>query len=168
MNTTLAKFIIAGILSLGGLEIIQTANNQPMTSTNIAQNTIQQEITLEKAKEIALKKVNGTIQKTKEEDDEYEIDIKKGNYLYEIEVNKTTGEIDKIEKEYIKNTAQTSKITLAKAKEIALKKVNGTIQSVDYDSDDQEYEIEIIKGNKEYEIKVSAVNGKILEVEIDD
>lgn len=39
-------------------------------------------ITLQQAKNIALKKVNGTVTKTKSDDDSYTIYIQKGNYLY--------------------------------------------------------------------------------------
>lgn len=121
-------------------------------------------ITLQQAKNTALKKVNGTITKTKEDNDDYTIYIQKDHYLYEIEVNKTTGKIDEIEKEVIKSS---KKITAEKAKEIALNRVNGKVKSVDY-NDDNEYEVEIQKDDVEYEIIIDASSGKILEVEKDD
>lgn len=122
-------------------------------------------ITLQQAKNIALKKVNGTVTKTKSDDDSYTIYIQKGNYLYEIEVDKKTGKIDDIEKETMKSS---QKITANKAKEIALNRVNGKVKSVDYNDDDNEYEVEIVKDDIEYEIIIDASSGKILEVEKED
>lgn len=60
------------------------------------------------------------------------------------------------------------KITANKAKEIALNRVNGKVKSVDYNDDDNEYEVEIVKDDIEYEIIIDASSGKILEVEKED
>ena len=54
----------------------------------------------------------------------------------------------------------------AKAKEIALGLVNGNI--VDFDSDDDEYEIEIIAGGYEYNIEIDAYTGEVLKFKKDD
>ena len=123
-------------------------------------------ITKEKAKELALKKVNGTIISVENDEDDYTVTIEKGNYIYEVEVNKYSGKIEDVDKE-IKKTQSSSKITKEKAKEIALNQVNGKVISVEYDNDDHEYSVEVIMNNIEYEITIDAGNGKVLEVEKD-
>ena len=119
-----------------------------------------------KAKEIALKKINGTVVSVENDEDDYTVTIEKGNYIYEVEVNKYSGKIEDVDKE-IKKTQSSSKITKEKAKEIALNQVNGKVISVEYDDDDHEYSVEVIMNNIEYEITIDAGNGKVLEVEKD-
>lgn len=123
-------------------------------------------ITLDKAKELALKKVNGKIVSSRSDEEDYEIIIQKDNYMYELDVDKKTGRIDDMDREVIKN--RDNVISLEKAKEIALNKVNGTIQSVDYDQDDLEYSIEIMSNHVEYEVEIDGLSGKVLKVEKDD
>lgn len=141
-------------------EAIKTTN-----TTKTTQNTTtSKNITLAKAKQVALKKVNGKIITTKTDSDDYDITIQKGQYVYEIEVNKRTGKITDIDKEKARST---NIISSTKAKQIALKRVNGTVQSVEYDADDCEYAVEIMKNNVEYEVTIHAETGKVLEVEKD-
>lgn len=126
-----------------------------------------------KAKEIMLKKVPGAkIVKFRLDNDktpEYEGELRKGSYKYEIDVNAKTGKITDYEKEKIK-TSSSKYIGEAKAKEIMLKKVPGAkIVKFELDNDDRtpEYEGELRKGNYEYEITINAISGKITEYEVD-
>ena len=119
-----------------------------------------------------LKKVPGAkIVKFKLDNDktpEYEGELKKGNYKYEISVNAKTGKITEYEKEKIKTSSKY--IGTKKAKEIMLKKVPGaTIVEFEFDKDDDTpvYEAELKKGKYEYEITVNAITGKIVEFEKD-
>ena len=122
-------------------------------------------ITLEEAKQLALKEVNGKIISTKSDSDEYEITIEKDAYIYEIEVNKNTGTITDIDKDKQKTT--TINISKAKAQDIALKQMNGKVVKVEYDQEDGEYSVEIVKNHIEYEVSIDADNGKVLKVEKD-
>ena len=55
---------------------------------------------------------------------------------------------------------------MQKAQDIALQKVPGaTVVKVEYDKEDGVYEIELKKDGYEYDIKVHAKSGKILEFE---
>ena len=161
----LMKLMMAGLISITTIGVSQNITT-PQTTVN--QQTKQAEVvveetskTLQEAKQIALNYVNGTITKTKEDNDDYTIYVKKDNYLYEIEVNKKTGKIEEVDKEKIKTTS--SNITLSQAKELALKEVNGTIISTKRDDDD--YEITIQKDNYTYEIEVSKKTGKITDID---
>ena len=126
-----------------------------------------------KAKEIMLKKVPGAeivkFKLDKDDTAEYEGELRKGNYEYEISVNAKTGKITDYEKEIIK-TSSKKLIGESKAKEIMLKKVPGAkIVKFELDNDKTpEYEGELKKGNYEYEITVNAITGKITEFEKDN
>ena len=126
-----------------------------------------------KAKEIMLKKVPGAkivkFKLDKDDTPEYEGELTKGNYKYEISVNAKSGKITDYEKEKIK-TSSKKLIGEAKAKEIMLKKVPGAkIVKFELDNDKTpEYEGELRKGNYEYEISVNAITGKITEFEKDN
>nr|WP_261797371.1 PepSY domain-containing protein [Kurthia massiliensis] len=123
-------------------------------------------VTFDQAKKIALKKVNGTIIEVDRgaDDGEYEFEIRKGNYVYEVEVKKRTGKAYITEKEY--KPVKKVKVTRAQAKAIALKKVpNGKVVKLKLDGN--KYEVEIIKGKYEYEMDINASTGKILDYERD-
>lgn len=161
----LMKLMMAGLISITTIGVSQNITT-PQTTVN--QQTKQAEVvveetskTLQEAKQIALNYVNGTITKTKEDNDDYTIYVKKDNYLYEIEVNKKTGKIEEVDKEKIKTTS--SNITLSQAKELALKEVNGKIISTKTDDDD--YEITVQKDGYIYEIEVNKKTGKITDID---
>lgn len=59
-------------------------------------------------------------------------------------------------------------ISPERARSIALSIANGEIVDFDFDEDDLEYEIEIELGDLEYEIKIDARTGEVLDVDIDD
>lgn len=124
-------------------------------------------ISLEEAKNIALKQVNGKIKGTEIENDEYTIYIEKDNYIYEIEIDKLNGCIVDVDKEKVKKNQKI--ISQDEAIKIAVNKVNGTVCKIDYDIEDNEYEIEIKNNDKyHYEITIDAENGKVNSVEKDD
>lgn len=166
MNTMI-KLLMAGTLTFGtlfGIGQINTMEKQPLTLVQASQT--RKVITLSQAKKIALKKVNGTIKKAKLDGNEYDIEIQKGNYIYDIEINKYTGKIVDYDKEKVtvkKTKSSTKKVTLAQAKTIALKRVNGTIQKTRTNQED--YSIYIKKGVYLYEVEVSRKIGKITEIE---
>lgn len=126
-----------------------------------------QAISKENAKQLALAKVNGKIVDIKSDDDDYNVYIEKDNYIYEIEVDRYRGVIDDIDKEK-KPSSQTQIISQEQAKQIALTKVNGTVREVEYDNDDYQYDVKVYKDMIEYEIKIDAKSGGVLEIEKDD
>lgn len=131
-------------------------------------------ISQDKAKSIALGKVNGKIVKFKLDDDddddiEYEIEIIKDGIKYEIEIDAYTGVITEFERDddnHVKKAqVNRGKISADKARQIALNLVNGTI--IEFEEDDDEYEIEIVKDGVKYEIEIDAYTGQVLEFEED-
>lgn len=159
MNQNIVRIILAGGLaftsSLGVFAKEEASNKK---EDIIIEETLDtnKDISLEKAKEIALNKIKGQIMNSYQDDDEYQIIVEKDNKYYEIEVDKITGEIDDIE-------IKKQKISLEKAKELALKKVNGTIKEIQEEND--EYQIIIEKNNDYYEIEIDKETGKIEDIE---
>lgn len=134
-------------------------------------------ISTEKCRQLAQNKVSkGTItsisQKTDDGVDIYKVKLTAGNKRYTLKYHARTGAL--IEYKWELATASSSSgnsdIGLEKAKQIALNVVPGaTIYKAEADTDDgvPVYEIELIKGNYEYEFKIHANTGEILEQEKD-
>lgn len=161
MKKLLVTTVFASTIGLSSVIGFAAADQASPQTTASAKS-----VTFAQAKKIALKKVNGTIiEADRDADDgEYEFEIRKGNYVYEVEVKKRTGKAYITEKEY--KPVKKVKVTRAQAKAIALKKVpNGKVVKLKLDGN--KYEVEIVKGKYEYEMDISASTGKILDYERD-
>lgn len=162
-----------------------TSSNNSSSSSNSSTTTTSY-IGETKAKTIALAHANVTnVTYTKVELDYdngityYEVEFVSGNTEYEYEINAKTGAIIKYEKDVINNssnntTSTTDYIGEAKAKSIALAHANVSSSSVsytkcelDYDDNIVEYEVEFKVGKMEYEYKINAITGAILEYDVD-
>lgn len=150
--------VLTGLLTIGGGAIVNNASATQESNDQIQISIGDQDISLEEAKNIALKEIQGAVIETYEEDDEYEIMISKDSYLYEVEIDKVTGKIKEIHEK--KNA---SIITEEEAKQLALKEINGTIVNVK--NDDDEITVEIEKDGYLYEIEINKEKGKIVEIE---
>lgn len=170
--------------------------NQKVSSIEIAKN--DKFISVEKAKEIALNKIPDALITEIKLDFElgkyiYEIEAYKNGYEYEIKLDAKTGKglslfkdlddwydetmlvkesskipnIEQIQKNDISDTI----ISIEKAKNIALEKVPGAKVikiKQDYDNGISIYEVELQKGNLEYDLDIDARTGQILSMDIDD
>lgn len=169
MTNLITKLAFVGILSLGTLGTIHSFSgkekvieNEVYTTNEYTNQEQSTSISLDNAKALALEKVNGTIIRTEQDNEDFEIYIQSENYIYEIEIDKINGRIDSIDQEIINEW-----ISMEEAKQIALSQVSGTIIDVDFD-DGFEYSIEILKGFAKYEVEIDARNGKVLKIEKDD
>ncbi|MDE5577958.1 MAG: PepSY domain-containing protein, partial [Oscillospiraceae bacterium] len=156
-----------------------------------AATAVSSQITLDEAKEIALKHAgikssDAVFTKAKSDNDDgvlkYDIEFTANNTEYEYEISASDGSILESSVEAVRAvasapaaTAVSSQITLDEAKDIALKhsgftsnQVNFTKAQLDYDDGIAEYEIEFRVNGYEYEYKINAETGKIIEYEIDD
>ncbi len=157
----------------------------PPVSTNPSTTT---DIGMGRAKEIALNHAglnasSVNFVKTKADYDDgrkvYEIEFYVGANEYDYEIDATTGKIldfDYDAESYAPpvstNPSTTTDIGAEKAKQIALNHAGLSAGSVnfvkaerDYDDGQLVYEIEMRSGRMEYEYKISATNGNILEYE---
>lgn len=138
-------------------------------SKNESINNVR-DITLDQAKKIAQKKVDGKILVAYESNDDgiryYEIEVVDGDKKYEFEIS-TEGNIIQMDKEtYI---SVDKSISIDEAKQKLLDYVgSGTIVSSELADGNGYYEIKLIKANKEYDAKVNAISGEILQFSVED
>lgn len=163
MKKIFTTTVLATTIGLSGIVGYAAAGQSDATPTT----ALAKSVSFAEAKKIALNKVNGKIiDADRDADDgEYEFDIRKGNYVYEVEVKKRTGKAYITDKDY--KPVKKVKVSRAEAKAIALKKVPNA-KVVKIELDDGKYEVELVKGNYEYELEISAKTGKILDYERDD
>lgn len=105
---------------------------------------------------------------------EYEIEFNSASDKYEYNINASTGAVIKYSKEALINKNGTDMITADEAKKAALEyagladsEVRFTKAELDYDDGRAEYEIEFYCNRTEYEFKVDAYSGEIIEAETD-
>ncbi len=173
--------ILAGNGQSSG-EVTDSDTQNPTNPSNPSTST--GEITLEKAKEIALNHAGKTASQVKfvktetSYDDgkkEYEIEfvVISGNTIYEYDYEiSATGQIKDVDydAENYKPSANVT-ITAEQAKQIAINKVSGAtvanIREFKLDEDDGRYKYEgkIVYGNFEYEFEIDASTGNITEWE---
>lgn len=101
---------------------------------------------------------------------EYKVRLNKGNYQYTLVYNAKNAKLLEYEKKYVASSSGSSSnyISEEKAKKIALNKVPGATAvkiKLDHDDGAAVYEVELVKGNYEYEIEIDAKTGNVLSME---
>lgn len=132
-------------------------------------------ISTDKCRQLALNKVkNGKItsisQKTDDGIDIYKVKMTAANKQYTLKFHARTGALTEYKWEIVKSSSSDSDIGLEKAKQTALNEVPGaSVYKAEADTDDgvRVYEIELVKGDYEYEFKIDAGTGKIIEQDRD-
>ncbi len=199
------KFFIGLLITITSINFIACNNqsknqNENNQSTSINQNVnnniqnnsnnTQSKITIEQAKEIALKHANLSENqvnfiKTDQEIDhgiqKYNIELYFDNKEYDYNINANTGDIISFDCDmgnYNNNNQSVNnnqnKITVEQAKEIALKHANLSENQVKFIKTDQEidhgiekYNIEFYFDNKEYDYNINANTGDIISFDCD-
>ena len=162
-----------------GSNLLDSSLYQGGNTTESTTPSITKIISRDKAIAIAKQKANGTVTKIELDYEKgtpiYEIEIRNGYKEYDIKINAYNGNILKFESEneYVsspsKPTDSTNIISRDEAIVIAKQKANGTVTKIelDYEKGTPIYEIEIRNGYIEYEFKINAQTGKIIEMEKD-
>ena len=148
-----------------------------------ARVSAKKKISKNKAKTIAVKhagfkkaKVRFIKARYDKKDNEYDIEFVKGNYKYDYDIGAKSGKIKSHDREKINCVKKTSSkyISVAKAKKIALKKAKFKASKVIFtkikmgrENGKKVYEIEFVKGKKEYEYTINAKTGKVMDVDVD-
>ncbi len=146
------------------------------------ENKTQNIISKEKVSAIALAKVSGEIIKIEldsdDDDPEYEILISKDGVTYKFEIDAINGKVKEFEREdddddddddkkEESNETSKNRISADQAKVIALDFKNGGVIT-EFESDDDEFEVKVMVDGKEYEIKIHAFTGEILDFEVEN
>ncbi|MEH7115748.1 PepSY domain-containing protein [Neobacillus niacini] len=133
--------------------------------------------------QMMIEKYGGTIKNISPDQENYKLTLVKDQILYDIIVNRRTGEVVSFVKQSspVTNDSRQSEskepqkgnqpatsadtpITIAKAEELALEKVSGTITSIKLDKEDDQlvYEVDIDQSKtKKAEVIINAYSGKI-------
>lgn len=165
---------LAAVVVLGGAVAINHSYAQENNDT----------IGIDKAKEAALKKVDGSVESVELENrlgqSVYEVEIDKDQKDYDLYVNATTAEITKVEekideddlddKNNAKQQSNKALISEKEAIEIAKTKIKGELNEIEFDEDDgrYEYNMEFRTSTGEAEITIDAATKEIVEFEHDD
>ena len=106
------------------------------------------------------------------DDNKYEIEFIAGSYKYEYEISAADGRVIKSEKEAVKSSANSSgtaySVSADEARQKALSHAGVTDPyefEIDYDRDDNKYEVEFKSGGYEYSYDINAATGEILKSE---
>lgn len=167
----------------------ETTTSAATTQKAAVPSPAEKTITAEEAKSAALKHAGltaseVTFTKTKLDYDdgiaEYDVEFYSSSKEYEYEINASNGMVIKYSTEALELPAMNNSadgkamITAEDAKAAALEyaglaasDVKFTKAELDYDDGVAEYEVEFRYGRKEYEFKIDAYSGKILEADID-
>lgn len=177
-NTVLifTGFVLSLTLITAFAEDVKTSVTKILGDTGIIQN--ETFITEEEAIAIAKAHVVEAAVITKVEldrdDKEFEIKLVTQMYKFELEINAVTGVVREVEKELLNDDPQTETfLTREEVIEIA-RTIVGDAQLVEFEFDDDDhppyFELEFKGDGKEFELKIDAVTGAILQskVEIDD
>ncbi|WP_211747983.1 PepSY domain-containing protein [Paenibacillus sp. Marseille-Q4541] len=182
------RILVGGILSaalvIGGTATFATmdagAEASPLSSA-----TTGKMITVQQAKEAALKEAKGTIDDVDLEKHNgktfYEVDIEQGKTDVTVKIDAYTGKVldvykDTNDDDYDDNESNENvaaadvKISLEKATQIALKELkNSKAVSTELDLEDGRYEYDVELENATYEadVTIDANTGKVLSVDID-
>ena len=135
-------------------------------------------ISMDKCRKLAKKqtsngKIISTVLKRSHGVDFYKVKAQKGTKKYELKFHARTGKLLEYEWESAtkKNSGNSRNyISKEQAKKAALERTGGgTVIKVKFEMDDGApvYEVEVIRGEVEYEIKVHARTGRILEIDMD-
>jgi len=180
MKKKVVIFTVTGMVLLGGALGVGAMSNNDDASSKVEVKK-ENRISFEKAKEIAINKVEGSRL------DSIELEYDDGVLIYDIEVDRhdeddieikidaKTGEVLKLEDyrddddnddDNENKSVGKSKISQEEAVAIATKDTPGNVTEVEYD--DGHYEIEIKKNGTEVEFKIDSTSGAIIEKDFDD
>ena len=102
------------------------------------------------------------------DDNKYEIEFIAGSYKYEYEISASDGRVTESEKEAVKSSGTAYSVSADEARQKALSHAGVTDPyefEIDYDRDDNKYEVEFKSGGYEYSYDINAATGEILKSE---
>lgn len=116
-------------------------------------------ISAQEAEQSVLDLYGGELVGTSEVDNRFAVDFNKADGLYTAMVNKATGQVESMK--LIEKKEPATRLTEEQAGAAALKKVDGTLESVTYLKDNQQYEVKIKDEKNITTVLVAAATGEI-------
>jgi uncharacterized membrane protein YkoI len=122
------------------------------------------------AKKLAEETYRGNVQALTLHRKIYSITVLTKTEQIKLEMNADSGKITSEDKSSIEKNTQHVKLTEEQAKKIALAEVNGKIEDIDLEEEEDSvfYEVEIESGQQEATIQIDAFTGKVLSVAIEN
>jgi uncharacterized membrane protein YkoI len=122
------------------------------------------------AKKLAEETYRGNVQALTLHRKIYSITVLTKTEQIKLEMNADSGKINSEDKSSIEKNTQHVKLTEEQAKKIALAEVNGKIEDIDLEEEEDSvfYEVEIESGQQEATIQIDAFTGKVLSVAIEN
>jgi uncharacterized membrane protein YkoI len=122
------------------------------------------------AKKLAEETYRGNVQALTLHRKIYSITVLTKTEQIKLEMNADSGKITSEDKSSIEKNTQHVKLTEEQAKKIALAEVNGKIEDIDLEEEEERvfYEVEIESGQQEATIQIDAFTGKVLSVAIEN
>lgn len=169
MKKKLVVLGIVGAVVLGGAVGVGAFAKEADVPSKQAEEIAMQEVKGSHVKKVELERENGELIYEVELEGTYDDDV-------EVVVNATTGKVVRVDDDRddddddrvtSKQAVSSVKISKEQAISIATKDTPGKIVEIELD-DDKHYEIEMIYEGKEVDMEISAVDGTIIEKEIDD
>lgn len=157
-------------------EDVRTSVTKVLNDTGIitTETFISQEEAIAIAKAQTTEETTVVEVKLDRDDKEFEIKLVSELYKYEIEVHAVSGLVKNVEKELLDDDSPVTQY-LSKEAVIAIARTvvgDATLVEIEFDDDDHPpyYELEFKGNGREYELKIDAVSGAVLEskVELDD
>ncbi|CEH33464.1 PepSY domain-containing protein [Romboutsia lituseburensis] len=187
------KTLIATLIISTSMFFVACNNSTPVKDEAPKEQATQNKITIEEAKDIALKHAKltndkVTFVKSEENMDNgvktYDVEFYVDKTEYDYEINADTGEIIEFDQDIEdheinqdkKLNNNNAKITEEQAKEIALKHANLTSDKVNFSKVEYEidkttgienYDIDFYYNNQEYSYDIDSQSGKVISYEID-
>lgn len=187
------KTLIATLIISTSMFFVACNNSTPVKDEPPKEQATQNKITIEEAKDIALKHAKltndkVTFVKSEENMDNgvktYDVEFYVDKTEYDYEINADTGEIIEFDQDIEdheinqdkKLNNNNAKITEEQAKEIALKHANLTSDKVNFSKVEYEidkttgvenYDIDFYYNNQEYSYDIDSQSGKVISYEID-
>ncbi len=118
-----------------------------------------QDLTKEQANETVISLYGGKLEKTTARQYNYEVEFQRDNGLYLAQVNRESGQVESVE--LIEKTGTPTAFTEQQIEKIASKRVQGSVESIEYNENENEYVVKIKNEKQLSTIVLSANSGEV-------
>ena len=121
-----------------------------------------EEITMEQANETVISLYGGEVEQTTGSGKVYSVEFQRADGRYLALVNRQNGQVENME--LMEKTAAAKELTEQQAKDLALEKAEGTIDSISYDEGRNEYGVKVREESQISTIVLSAATGEVRKI----